>query len=113
MARFYGKVGFGQTHDNGNGVHSVDIYYRFYHGDEVQNYRSTDNSQQVNSEFRTSTLISIMSDSHANENLSAIRYAEWHGTLWEVTGVDTQRPRLLLRLGGVYNGPEGSLASDS
>lgn len=113
MARFYGKVGFGQTHDNGNGVHSVDVYYRYYYGDEVQNYRSTDNSQQVNSEFRTSTLISIVADSHANENLSAIRYAEWRGTLWEVTGVDTQRPRLLLRLGGVYNGPEGSAASSS
>jgi len=113
MARFYGKVGFGQTHDNGNGVHVPVIYYRYYYGDEVQNYKTTDNSQEVNSEFHTSTQLSIISDSYANENLSAIRYAEWRGTLWKVTGVDTQRPRLLLRLGGVYHGPTGSVASDS
>jgi hypothetical protein len=111
MARFYGKVGFGQTQNQGNGVHSAVIYYRNYYGDEAQNYKTTDNSQQVNSEFRTSTLISIVSDSYASENLSAIRYVEWKGVLWEVTGVDTQHPRLLLRLGGIYNGPTGTLAS--
>lgn len=113
MARFYGKVGFGQTQDQGNGVHTQVVYYRYYYGDEVQNYKSTDNSQQVNSEFRTSTSISILSDSHASENLSAIRYVEWRGVLWKVTGVDIERPRLLLRTGGVYNGPQGTAAVDS
>jgi len=113
MARFYGKVGFGQTQDKGNGVHAVDVYYREYFGDEVQNYKTADNSQGVNSEFHTSTQISIVSDSHASENLSAIRYVEWRGVLWRVTGVDIQHPRLLLRLGGVYNGPPGSAAVDS
>jgi hypothetical protein len=111
MARFYGKVGFGQTQDQGNGVHGLVVHYRNYYGDETQNYKTTDNSQQVNSEFRTSTLISIVSDSYANENLSAIRYVEWKGVLWKVAGVDAQHPRLLLRLGGVYNGPTGAIAS--
>jgi hypothetical protein len=113
MARFYGKVGFGQTQNNGNGVHGLVVYYRYYYGNEVQNYKTTDDSQHVNSEFRTSTLISIVSDSHASENLSAIRYVEWRGVLWKVTGVEAQHPRLLLRLGGIYNGPPGSAAVSS
>jgi hypothetical protein len=46
-----------------------------------------------------------MSDSFANENVSAIRYAEWKGVLWEVTNIDEEHPRLILQLGGKYNGP--------
>jgi hypothetical protein len=35
-----------------------------------------------------------------------MRYVEWLGTLWVVTNVEVQSPRLLLTLGGVYNGPK-------
>lgn len=111
MARFYGKVGFGQAVDRGNGVHSYDVEYRMYFGDVVRNNRSTENDQKVNSDFRVSNSISIVSDPYANEHFFAIRYVEWAGTLWEVTDVEVQSPRLLLRLGGVYNGTEGSAAS--
>lgn len=113
MARFYGKVGFGQTQDQGNGVHTDVVEYRMYSGDVVRNNRSVENDQKVNSDLRVSNSISIVSDTHANEHFFAIRYVEWAGTLWEVTDVEVQSPRLLLRLGGVYNGVEGSLADDS
>ena len=111
MARFYGKVGFGQTVDQGNGVHTEVIEYRIYSGDVVRNNRGTENDQKVNSDLRVSNSISIVSDAHANEHFFAIRYVEWAGTRWEVTDVEVQSPRLLLRLGGVYNGPEGSAPS--
>jgi hypothetical protein len=113
MARFYGKVGFGQTQDQGNGVHLEIIEYRMYYGDVIRNSRGTENDQKVNSDLRVSNSISIVSDPHANEHFFAIRYVEWAGTRWEVSDVEVQSPRLLLRLGGVYNGPEGSAASDS
>lgn len=113
MARFYGKVGFGQTQDQGNGVHADVIEYRMYSGDVVRNIRSAENDQKVNSDLRVSNSISIVSDTHANEHFFAIRYVEWAGTFWEVTDVEVQSPRLLLRLGGKYNGPEGTAAVDS
>lgn len=113
MARFYGKVGFGQTQNQGNGVHAEVIEYRMYYGDVVRNNRGSENDQKVNSDLRLSNSISIVSDAHANEHFFAIRYVEWAGTRWEVTDVEVASPRLLLRLGGVYNGPEGSAASDS
>jgi hypothetical protein len=110
MARFYGKVGFGQTEDQGVGVHEVVVHYRMYSGDVVRNSRSIEDAQKVNDNFRASNSISIVSDTHANEHFFAIRYVEWAGTLWEVTEVEVQSPRLLLRLGGVYNGPQGTAA---
>lgn len=113
MAKFYGKVGFGQTQDIGNGVHQEVIEYRLYYGDVVRNYRGSQNDEQVNSDIRLSNSISIVSDAYANEGVSAIRYVELTGVRWEVTAVEVAHPRLLLRLGGVYNGPEGSLADDS
>jgi hypothetical protein len=33
-----------------------------------------------------------------------MRYVEWAGVRWTVQDVEVQRPRLLLRLGEVYNG---------
>lgn len=111
MARFRGKVGFGQTQDQGNGVHEEVIQYRIYSGDVIRNSRGTENDEKVNSDLRVSNSISIVSDTHANEHFFAIRYVEWAGTRWEVTEVEVRSPRLLLRLGGVYNGPEGSAAS--
>lgn len=110
MARFYGKVGFGQTQDQGNGIHVDVVQYRMYSGDVVRNSRSTRNDEKVNSDLTVSNSISIVSDTHANEHFFAIRYVEWAGTLWEVIEVEVQSPRLLLRLGGKYNGVPGTAA---
>lgn len=110
MARFYGKVGFGQTENEGNGVYTEVIQYRMYYGDITSNSRMVHNEQTVNPDLSVSNVVSILSDTHANEHFSAIRYVEWAGTLWKVTSVDQQSPRLLLSLGGVYNGPTGTAA---
>lgn len=112
MARFYGKVGFGQTEDQGNGVHQEIIEYRIYSGDVIRNNRGSQNDQKVNSDLRLTNTVSIVSDTYANEHFFAIRYVELAGNRWEVTDVEVQHPRLLLRLGGVYNGPQGTVAID-
>jgi len=105
MARFYGKVGYGQQIDKGHGVYETLILERVYSGDVVRDYRRLQQGEKVNNDLATSTSISIVSDSYANEHFFAIRYVEWSGTLWEVTGVDQESPRLILQLGGRYNGP--------
>jgi hypothetical protein len=105
MARFYGKVGYGQTVNKGNGVHELQITTRLHSGDVIRNSRNLEDAAKVNDDLSVSNSISIVSDSYANEHFFAIRYVEWAGTLWAVTSVEVQSPRLLLRLGGVYNGP--------
>ena len=50
--------------------------------------------------------ISILADPYAMQNFQYIRAVEVMGTLWKVTAVDVQYPRLSLSVGGVYNGEQ-------
>lgn len=105
MARYFGKVGYGFDVNNGAGVWNTQIVEREYYGDVTQDFRRLKDGEKVNKDLTTSTTVSIVADSYANENIRAIRYAEWKGALWEVANVNEERPRLILQLGGVYNGP--------
>jgi hypothetical protein len=105
MARFYGKVGYGAAIDQGNGIHELVITERLASGDVVRNSRRNDQGDQVNDDLTVSNSISIVSDEYANTHFFAIRYVEWAGVLWRVADVEVASPRLILRLGGKYNGP--------
>jgi hypothetical protein len=105
MAKFFGEVGYGRSVDRQNGVWEDEVVEKKYYGDVLRNSRHLDNGQQVNSDLTTGNSISIVADAYAIENFFAIRYVEWAGALWTVTNVEVQSPRLLLWLGGVYNGP--------
>lgn len=105
MTRFFGKVGYGNTVDKGHGVHDVVITERPYQGDVIRPSRRFADDNKVNSDLTVGNAISIVADGYANNHFFAIRYVEWRGALWEVSNIDVESPRLILRLGGVYNGP--------
>lgn len=106
MARFNGAVGFGETTETMPGVWEDVITERTYFGDVVRNTRRMSDGESVNDDFTVGNSISIVGDGYAFEHVFAIRYVGWSGTLWVVQTVEVQSPRLLLRLGGVYNGPK-------
>lgn len=105
MARYFGKVGYGFDVEKPGSVWETEITEKEYFGDIVRDFRRLQSGEKVNKDLTTSTSISIVSDAYANEHFSAIRYVEWSGVLWEVTVVDQEHPRLILQLGGKYNGP--------
>jgi hypothetical protein len=104
VAKFHGKVGYAHTVETAPGVHSEQITERTYYGDIVQNSRSLRDAEQVNPVLSLCNSISIVADAYASEHYFAIRYVEWGGVRWAVPNVDVQAPRLVLRLGEVYNG---------
>jgi hypothetical protein len=104
--KFYGKVGYGAPVETAPGVNSVVITEVPYFGDVVRNSRVLREGDRVNDDLSVDNSISSVADAYAIQNIFAIRYVEWMGTLWVVSNVDIQSPRLLLRLGGVYNGPK-------
>lgn len=108
MAKFYGKIGYGETVETppGSGVWDDNIVEYSYYGDVVRNTRKSQEGEQLNNDLSVGNSISIVADAYANEHFFAIRYIQWAGTLWVVSDVEVQSPRLLLRLGGVYNGPK-------
>lgn len=105
MARFHGRVGFGDSVESTPGVWTETIVEREYYGDVIRNIRGLSEATSVNPELTAQNAISIVADAYANDNIFAIRYVEWAGALWMVQTVEVQSPRLILILGGVYNGP--------
>lgn len=104
--KFYGAIGYAGTQtETSPGVWTNDVTERPYFGDVVRNTRRLQGEEKVNADISVSNSISIVADAYANENFHAIRYIRWMGALWIVDQVEVQGVRLLLRLGGVYNGP--------
>lgn len=105
MTRFHGVVGYGEQVEVRPGVWDDVITEVLYFGDVVRNTRQLESGEKVNDDLTVNNSISIVADAYANEHFFAMRYVRWAGSLWRVTDVEVQRPRLILRLGGVYNGP--------
>jgi hypothetical protein len=109
MARFYGEIGYaGETVETAPSVFEEQIVAFNYYGDVIQNTRSLTEGTSVNDDISVGNSISIVADAYAREHMFAMRYIKWQGVLWKIEMVTEARPRLLLRLGGVYNGPTPS-----
>lgn len=106
MAKFYGAVGYGELKEIRPGVWEDIIIERKYYGDiQKDTAKWREGSDKVHSELSVANTISVMADAYANDNFHAIRYIHWAGSNWSVSEVQVERPRLIFRLGGVYNGP--------
>lgn len=105
MARWYGKVGYSETVETAPGVWKPQDTVREYYGDIIRNTtRWTGNSDSTNDDLTVNSQISIVADPFAIEKFYSIKWIEFMGVKWKVTNADPQLPRLLLTLGGVYNG---------
>lgn len=106
MAKFYGIVGYTEMVEERPGIWSEQIITRSYSGDLLSNSRSLQNSGNVNDNVNINNQISIIADPYATHNYHMMRYVEFMGTKWKVTNVNVQYPRLVLTLGGIYNGEQ-------
>lgn len=104
MAKWFGKIGYAETAETSPGVWTEQIIEREYFGDLVRNTRRLQSVDKVNDDITISNEISILSDPYAVNNFHSIRYAEFMGTKWKITNVEVSYPRLILSLGGIYNG---------
>lgn len=103
--KFFGKVGYvTAATETAPGVFKEVVVEYEYYGDITRNARDLEQGAKVNSDLSVSNSISILADEYANEHFHAIRYVKWAGAPWTVVNVEVQSPRLLLRLGGIYNG---------
>ena len=104
--KFYGEIGYmGDLVESAPGVWKEQVIEYPYYGDVVRTARKLQDGPSVNKDLGVNNSISVVADAYANEHFFAIRYVRWMGALWTVSDVEVQSPRLLLRLGGVYNGP--------
>lgn len=105
MAKFYGQVGFAETQETRPGIWEEFITERNHYGDVLPNIRKLEPGQSINDDVTLNNKLSIVADPYAQQHFFAIRFVRWMGALWKVTNVEVRSPRLILTIGGVYNGP--------
>ena len=106
MAKWFGVIGYAETVEDRPGKWKEVITEHECFGDILQNTRRLEGSDQVNSDININNKISIVADPYAINNFHSMRYASYMGAKWKITNVEVLHPRLILTLGGVYNGQQ-------
>lgn len=104
MAKFYGNVGYVKSVETDPGVWREQAIEHPYYGDVIRNTSRYQPSGGVNDDININNSISIVADPFANENFQHMRYVVFMGAKWKITNAEVQYPRIILTLGGVYNG---------
>lgn len=105
MARWFGKVGYSETVETSPGVWAPQITECEYYGDvNRNNTKWSGNSESTNDDLTVNVQISIVADPFAIEHFHSIKWIDYMGAKWKITNVEPQPPRLILTLGGVWNG---------
>ena len=105
--KYHGKIGYDFTEEDPNepGVFRPSFVEKVATGDVLNlstRWQPANNS--TNDNIVLSKSISILMDPFVIENFSHIKYAEYMGVKWRVESATPQYPRIVLNLGGVYNG---------
>lgn len=105
--RYSGRVGY--VHDAVEtipGIWEPAIIVKRMRGNVESLTSRSDNNDKVNSDLSTTHRISVVGDKYSFANFMYIRFAEHMGQFWEVNSVQVMgRPRMILNIGGLYNGP--------
>lgn len=108
MAKFCGIIGYEELTELTPGDWRPKITERKYYGDLTRNYGKHDSSGNVNDDINIANEVSIIADPYAAEHFFAIRYLKFNtpkiAGVWKVNSVEVTYPRLILTLGGIWNG---------
>lgn len=105
MARWFGKVGYSETVETKPGVWTPQDTVCEYFGDvKRDSTRWNGSSESTNNNLTVNVQISIVADPFAIEHFSSIKWIEYMGVKWNVTIAEPQLPRIILTLGGTWNG---------
>lgn len=103
--RYCGKIGYVVTvDDDTTGICESSTVEKVAKGDVLTNHLRVTDGVNINPDITISNRLSIVSEPFLLNNFQNIRYATWRGTKWAVESVEIALPRVILSLGGVYNG---------
>lgn len=113
MAKFYGPVGYAEQVQTAPGVWQEQIVEHFYSGDLLRNQMRYQSADKLNDDLNIANEVSILADPFAMKNSGKMRYVGFQGSLWKISSIEVQYPRLILTIGGVYNGQTNRASEDS
>lgn len=107
MSKWTGKVGFAVNGEVEPGLWVDEVVEKVYKGELLSDRWRRQNSIGINDNINLLNSISIIANPYAFEHCSSIVYVEIKGEKWKVTDIDASiPPRLILTVGGVYNGEQ-------
>lgn len=105
MAKWHGKIGYSIPKQTTPGIWKPTDEVKTYSGDVTRNSNQwSANPESTNDELSINNQFSIVADPFAYQNFHSMKWIEFMGTRWKITKVEVQYPRLLLTIGGVWNG---------
>lgn len=104
MGKFFGEIGYVKTNETSPDIWKEETYSQNYYGDVLENVGLWRSSVSINDDVDLNCEISIIADHYALENYPYIKYVVYNGVKWKVKNVRPRYPRIILRIGGVYNG---------
>lgn len=102
--RFAGLVGYIETEETSPGVHLPVEKQRFMRGDVLSATTRHPESDVVNSDITFSHRYSLVGDAYSFSHYMYLKWILVEGFKWEVSSVEIKDKRLLISIGGPYNG---------
>ena len=104
MSKYSGLVGYGEQVETVPGVWENKIKERMMKGDKIRQNANIRDSGKVNNEITLNHRVSLLGDAYAFDNYFNMKWIMIDGIKWEVSAIEVQRPRLLVDIGGLWNG---------
>ena len=105
MPKFFGTIGFAETVETTPGVWKDRITERKYYCEvERFNSRWSTQSDSTNDDLNVNSQFSMIADAFASSHFTSMKYIEFMGAKWKITSIEPKHPRLILTVGGLYNG---------
>lgn len=102
--KFSGVLGYNITSETDPGTWQDNIIEKHAVGDVISSNYKLENPADVDLDLNLDIRISIVMNSYIKQNFGYIKYVKYEGVTWCVKSVSVQYPRLILTLGGLYNG---------
>lgn len=112
MAKFSGLVGYGTHVEIKPGVWENQEKTQMMKGDFLRqnasvaasNRTSSMNTGKVNADVTLNHRVSLIGDAYSFDNYYNMKWIMIDGRKWGISDIEVQRPRLIVSLGGVWNG---------
>lgn len=104
MARFSGLVGYVIQQETTPGVWTPVENPRKMKGDIIRQSSTNSSSGNLNDDVTLNHRISLIGDAYAFDNYFNIKWVKIDTMKWKVVNIEIERPRIIVSLGGVWNG---------
>jgi len=107
MAKFSGNIGYVESveQDGRPGKFIETVIEKPAKGNVLKDFRRYQSNDNLQSSLNVSDRISVIANDYILNNTHKMKYLVKRGVRWNIVSFEISHPRVILSIGGVYNGP--------